>query len=213
MLPRGAGGVGTPDLAAHFKAMRSKPCWLIFRYTAHPWADLFRHEVAAVTSDPNSELASPPGYHWLVTCPAAGRDHLDRIATPSFRESVAAFLALEPQRILQPEDQDFYSIMKEVTYSNPTPSFPGINIDLVLTPAAKSWRRLRDVCEAARRSAQPQSPEAQDLQTILSNIPPAWAKAVRSVSDPAPDWIAIHAPGSTPAIFEGPDPIFFFFFF
>ncbi len=220
-LPRAAGGVGLPDLAAHFAAMLAKPCWLLFGYVAHPWADLFGHEVAsaalplaagaAVEADQgpaDARLGLPPGPHWLVTRPAAGRSSLDRIATESFRASARAFLELGVQRICQPADQDFWSIMLELTFSNPPPSRPGIDVRQdVSTPAGRSWLRLRDVRRAflGRHLLQPD--EAADLQAILDRLPPEWLAAVRAPQEPASSWAAIHAPGADLLLFEGPDPM------
>ena len=217
LLPRQAGGLGIVDLAAHFAAMRAKPCWLSFRYAAHPWASLFRHEISLVTAvnavqDPvnaaqDLRLGLPPGHHWLVTRPTAGRSRLDRIVTDSFRESAKAFLDLHVQRVIQPSAQDHLSIMLELTFFNPVPGYPGIDIADVSTSAAKSWLRLRDVCLACRARPTLPADQDQDLTTILSRLPPAWRVAIRRTLDPEHDWVAIHAPGTTPAVFEGPDPM------
>jgi exonuclease III len=219
LLPCSAGGLGVPDLEAHFTAMRAKPCWLLFNYTVHPWADLFGHEVSRATlldndqdpQDPDNALllGLPPGPHWLVTQPAAGRRRLDRIATVSYRDSAQAFLDLNVQRIKQPDTQDHFSIMLELTFNNATPGAPGIDVASVTTPAAKSWLRLRDVRQAFLDQAQDRLPldQAQDLQIILNHLPPQWRGAVRAAEVPDPPWVAIHAPGDALAIFEGPDPM------
>jgi hypothetical protein len=47
----------------------------------------------SATADMEEE-GLPPGYHWMVTRPAVGRRYLERIATPSYRDSVKAFKAL-----------------------------------------------------------------------------------------------------------------------
>jgi hypothetical protein len=143
----------------------------------------------------------------MVTRPAAGRNLLDRISTDSFRESAKAFLELQVQRVIQPKDQDHLSIMLELTFFNPTPAFPGIDIADVSTLAAKSWLRLRDVRQAFRVRPNLPPDQDQDLTTILGRLPPAWRAAVSSAQDPDPVWIAIHVPGAALAIFEGPDPM------
>jgi len=220
-LPRAAGGVGLPDLTAHCAAMRAKPCWLLFCYVAHPWADLFGHEVAsaalpgqageaagAVGGPAGASLGLPPGPHWLVTRPAAGRGGLLRIATDSFRASVQAFLDLGVQRICRPADQDFWSIMLELTFSNSPHPQPGIDILRdVSTPTGRSWVRLRDVRRALLGRQLLQPAEEADLQAILDRLPPEWHAAVSAPLEPAAAWAAINAPGADLLLFEGPDPM------
>ena len=65
-----------------------------------------------------ASMGVPPGYHWIVTCPSAGRYHLDNIATPSTRESVQAFLGLNVTRIAAPGSQSFHSILLETVFFN-----------------------------------------------------------------------------------------------
>ena len=55
LLPRGAGGLGLPDLVSHGLAMRAKPCWKAMGYNAHPWAKLFCNELSHVTGGRNRE--------------------------------------------------------------------------------------------------------------------------------------------------------------
>ena len=45
-LPRQAGGLGLPDLAAAAVANQAKAVWRAFAFTLHPWAELFLHEAA-----------------------------------------------------------------------------------------------------------------------------------------------------------------------
>jgi hypothetical protein len=74
----------------------------------------------SATADMEEE-GLPPGYHWMVTRPAAGRRYLERIATPSYRDSVKAFLDLNIQRIRLLEDQDHFS--RSTTARGPAPAF------------------------------------------------------------------------------------------
>ena len=215
LLPRIAGGLGVSDLAAHFPAMMAKPCWLLFRYTAHPWADLFGHEISRVvemdtgassSTDSGLPAGLPPGYHWMVTRPEAGRHLVHRVATESYRASLSAFLSLGVCRIVPVEDQDFSSVMLELTFQNPIPPCPGIDPAAMTTAVALTWSRLRDVRRAfqGRHSLPPD--QASDLQVILAKLPSHWRVATCMAVDPPSSWSAISAPGDPVTVFEGLDP-------
>ena len=138
-LPDSCGGLGLLDIEAQVPSLLAKPCWQHFSYNVHPWAELFSHEIAlaaerrrgvvpAIASsvqDPQPDQAQdsfsglPPGSHWIVTCPEAGRPFVDTIVTPSTRSSVEAFLGLGCSRIVKPSDMDTQSILLELTFHNP----------------------------------------------------------------------------------------------
>ena len=234
------GGLGLLDVTAQFSSLIAKPCWRIFGYSNHPWVDLFAHEVSqAISIIDNGQRQAPttdsllqpppglpPGPHWIVTCPDAGRHHLDRINTPSYRDSVTEFLSLNCQRIKPIATMDYHSIMLELTFNNvvylpatlaadtpaaaspPTqPSSYSADFANITTPLARTWHRLRDVRNAHRLRQDLQPPELLDLDYIIDNLPEPWRAAVCDPQDPVPTWREITAPGAALAIFEGPDPM------
>ena len=231
------GGLGLLDVAAQFPSLIAKPCWRIFGYNIHPWVDLFAHEVSqAINIFDNGQRQDlttdnalqpppglPPGHHWIITRPDAGRHHLDRIKTPSYRDSVTEFLSLNFQRIKPIATMDHYSIMLELTFDNvvslpPTAAAPtalpstqpatySAAFKNVTTPKARTWLRLRDVRDAHRLRQDLQSPELQDLHYIIVSLPEPWRAAVCDPQDPVPTWHEISAPGAALAIFEGPNPM------
>ena len=132
-LPASCGGLGLLDIEAQVPSLLAKPCWKLFDYSTHPWHDLFGHEVSLVTSrvrqpqptsaatpPQDSAIAAgiPPGHHWIVTCPAAGRHLIDTIVSPSTQASVDAFLSLGLTRIISPPSMDPQSILLELTFHN-----------------------------------------------------------------------------------------------
>ena len=132
-LPASCGGLGLLDIEAQVPSLLAKPCWKLFDYSTHPWHDLFGHEVSLVTSrvrqpQPTSAATPPldsaiaagipPGHHWIVTCPAAGRHLIDTIVSPSTQASVDAFLSLGLTRIISPATMDPQSILLELTFHN-----------------------------------------------------------------------------------------------
>ena len=147
-LPTSCGGLGLLDIEAQVISLQAKPCWKLFDYTNHPWAELFSHELALVprhrrtisgvsgaiggVSGAGAAAAAnsgaqdngphmpglPPGPHWIVTCPDAGRANVKAIVTPSTQSSVEAFLSLGISRIISPSDMDFDSILLEATFHN-----------------------------------------------------------------------------------------------
>ena len=166
MLPPDNGGVGLPHLKSHFQAMIAKTAWLLFRYAAHPWQKLFRHETA-LAAQPRPEL--PAGYHWIVTRPAAAVPHLATVRSYILRAALRAFLKLGMQRILQCRDQDYHSVMLELTFCNITPESPtGIDLAAVHTDVAKGWLRLRDVRAAYQQRDQLPLEVRRDLVFILT---------------------------------------------
>jgi Reverse transcriptase (RNA-dependent DNA polymerase)/Ring finger domain len=205
MLPADKGGVGLPHLKSHFQAMIAKTAWLLFRYTGHPWQQLFRHEAALAAQ---ARPGLPPGYHWLVTCPAAaGSPNLVAVQTPTLRSALRAFLKLGVQRIVPCRHQDFHSAMLELTYHNPIPeSGEGIQLTAVQTDAAKGWLRLRDVRAAYQHRDQLPPEVRRDLVLVLARLPAPWrAHVVSPAAAPGP-WRALPAQEGRVLLLEGPDP-------
>ena len=202
-LPVDRGGLGLANVGAHALAMQAKTAWLLFRHSAHPWLDLYSHEVAAACLPlPHS----PPGVHCLVTAP--GRVSLARLRTPLLRSAVPAFLRLGVTRIVAPADQSAWSVLQERTFHNaPVPDQPALVPDLVATPEARQWHRLSAVRSAhLARDALPPAVQA-DLDVVLSSLPAPWQAVVRSAAPPEVEWSALpSASGEGGALFAGPDP-------
>jgi len=147
----------------------------------------------------------PPGFHWIVTRPTAAQHF--RFPSASVQGAVEAFRRLDVQRIVDPTDQGFNSIMLELTFANPIPPhIPGILATSLQSTIGRSWLRLRDVRAAHLQRPQLSAAEAADLDAILLSLPPVWARHVRLPIPPMPLWRAIHQPGDD-ALFEGPDPM------
>ena len=198
VLPTVSGGLGLPDLHAHASAMRAKLVWLLFRHSAHPWQDLFRHETAGVAGGGGG---GSRGYHWVVTNPRSG-GQLAAIHTPLLREAIEAFLKLGVQRIVEPEEQSFHSIMLELTFQPTT-----LAIIEVASVAARGWVRLRDVRAAYAGRALLGGPEGQDLDMVVSRLPAAWRRAVTALHPGISEWQALFLQGEEDCIFLGPDPM------
>ena len=204
VLPPAAGGIGIPHVAAHVKAMQAKTAWLLFRYSSHPWLQLFRHEVASASV---AEVGRPPGLHTLVTHPA--QLQLPATCTPLVRSAVGAFRQLGVTRVLTPADQGFESVLRELTfYNSPGPEWQPVRPLDMSAASSKQWVRLADVRSAHLQRAQLSAAEAADLDCILGLLPPPWRAAV---TDPAP----VHSPWSSVPplpdiglpVFHGPDPV------
>lgn len=203
LLPRAAGGLGVTDLTAHSTAMRAKPCWKIFGHAAHPWADLFQHEIGKAAPLPSL----PPGAAWIVTNPTAPRN-LGAIITPSTRDAVAAFFQLRFHRILDFASQDPHSVLLEHTFHNILPAHPaGLTPASLATPEARTWLRLKDVRAAFLGRSTLPPPQQADVALILAHLPPAWSQVVKTPHPLPSTWHALHPPGTSPAVFEGPDPM------
>ena len=229
------GGLGILDVEAQFPSLIAKPCWRVFSYSHHPWADLFGHEVARATTTvngqrttdngqdtasqqgraPQVEYLIPPGAHWIVTCPDAGLHLLDTITTASYKQSVEAFLSIGICRLQPLVNMDRQAILLESTYHNATAasSSPSDNArtkghqgsDLT-SPLARSWRRLGDVRAAHLDRPRLTTPETRDLDMIIAALPEPWRAAVTCfLPDPPPLWREVSAPGAALIIIEGPD--------
>ena len=202
VLPRDRGGLGLPDLQSHSTAMLAKTGWLLFRYTSHPWQELFRHEVAA--SFPPS-ATRPPGYHALVTAAAALQQHL--IRTPMVRDMVAAFRKLGVTKLVTPASQSFESVMLELTFGNAPAGCDPVTPADVSSATALTWHRLRDVRDAHLRRDALLPDERADLAAVLARLPAPYQAQVVSAAPAAPAWTALHARGADVGVFEGPDPM------
>lgn len=196
-LQPSAGGFGAPDLGAAFAAMRSKVVWrALASWTAHPWRELFLHEVAR--AQPTGSLA-PPGASWVVVEPSP--DGFAGIASPAFRSAVEAFCNLQIARIVPPERQSFRSIMLETVFGN---AASGLLLpDAVTTQAARAWRRLSDV---RATFFAPQTPVLADVAIVLDSLPPAWRDAVTCADAPADLWRLVQDPQTTHPVLSGPWP-------
>ena len=202
-LPVEKGGLGIPYLPSHSSAMRAKTCWKLFTFSAHPWQQLFRHEVAQA-SLPGPGL--PPGYHTLVTDPQS--IHLPSIRTELLRDSVAAFKALQVRRISPLQPPCARSILLELTFSPlPLPDNPTIPLEALTSPLARSWHRIADVRLANLQRDVLPPPAIQDLDFILQLLPPSWAAVARLQELPPAEWLLFHQePGRLPTL-QGPHPV------
>ena len=124
------------------------------------------------------------------------------------RAALRAFLKLGMQRILQSRDQDYHSVMLELTFCNITPESPtGIDLAAVHTDVAKGWLRLRDVRAAYQQRDQLPPEVRRDLVFILARLPAPWrAHVVAQTDDPGP-WRALPTLGTAAMVFQGPDPV------
>ena len=118
VLPFHRGGLAVPHLASHSAAMLAKTTWLLFSYTAHPWQQLYRHEISEAVRLPPGHAH---GYHALVT--ALSSVDIPSIITNLARESAEAFLLLKIRRINAPPMQCPQSILLEITFNKQHHSF------------------------------------------------------------------------------------------
>jgi exonuclease III len=202
-LPPLCGGLGAPNLQLSSASMRAKPVWKALRLSPHPAWRLFEHEIVVALPPPPD---APPGLHCLVTRPALAPAFPPH-ATPSARAAVEAFQQLRVERIAQPEQQDFSSIMLELTFPAEGEAAGGRPRQGELaTAAARSWLRLSEVREAGLRQEQLSAEELADWEQIVAALPPKWKGAVQRVLAPVPEWACISpAEGARPAVFRGPD--------
>ena len=202
-LPVDKGGLGMPDIEAHSVAMLAKAGWLLFRHTAHPWQQLARHEVSGAFP---AREGRPPGYYQLVT--DSSQLQCADITTPYVRDMAASFTRLPLCRVQPLDAQGFDSVMLELTFSNsmlPATVQP-VHAAEVAEPA-RHWHRLRDVRAAFQHQHSLSAPEQDALTLILSRLPPTWRAAVTSLHRPAATWVMLSAPGASPTILRGPDPM------
>ena len=140
-LPVDKGGLAVPHLPSHAEAMLAKTTWLLFRYSTHPWQQLYKEEIGgAVLPKPGQ----PPGFHALVLAPDSVL--LPRIPTQLARDSVKAFLNLRIHRISLLDPHCPKSLLLEPTFNNSlSPDLPPIKMDTMSSHEATSWFRLQDV--------------------------------------------------------------------
>jgi exonuclease III len=202
-LAPSCGGLGAPNLQLSAASMRAKPVWKALRHSPHPAWQLFTHEVTAALPSPPD---APPGLHCLVTRPALSPAFPPH-ATSSARAAVEAFRQLKVERIVAPEQQDFHSIMLELTFPAEGEATGGRPRQGELaTAAARSWLRLSKVREAGLRREQLSSEELADWELIVAALPAKWKEEVERVLAPVPEWACISpAEGARPAVFRGPD--------
>jgi hypothetical protein len=182
-LQPSSGGVGAPNLQVAAASMRAKPIWWALCHSAHPAWQLLAHEISAALPAPPD---APPGLHCLVTRPAL-LPLFPPHATPSTKHAVEAFRQLRFERIATPEQQDFHSIMLELTFSaeGGRPQQGELR-----TAAARSWLRLSQVREVGLRQEQLSADEGADWEQIVAALPARWRAEVQRVLAPEPVWLA-----------------------
>ena len=202
-LAPASGGMGAPDLQLSSASMRAKPVWRALRHSLHPAWQLLSHEISAALPPPAD---APPGLHCLVTRPAL-LPHFPPHATPSTRAAVEAFQQMRVQRIATPEQQDFHSIMLELSFPAEGEGEEGRPRQGELgSEAARSWLRLSQVREAGLRREQLSAEEEADWERIVAALPARWRVEVQRVLAPEPEWACIRpAEGPLPAVFRGRD--------
>jgi len=197
-LPFAQGGIGLPDLDVAFTAMRAKAVWMALgTYSAHPWRDLFLHELAEARTPGSS---APPGVAWVVACPTAGDP--SAVRTPAYRESLLAFRKLGVHRIVEPASQSFHSVMRELTFRNPVSG--DLQPAALTTLRARSWLRLTDLREARRLGLA--GAEAADAAAVCASLPAPWRAMVMLTNEPLTEWSALSAPDAPEQVFSGPWP-------
>jgi exonuclease III len=201
MLPPAAGGVGAPALQLAAASMRAKPVWKAFAYASHPARALFEHEICRALPVPAD---APAGLHCLVTRPSL-QPAFPAHATLSTVHAVEAFRELKVQRIAKRGQQDFWSVMHELTFAA-AGSEGGPQQGQLATPAARQWLRLSQVRAAWLDREQLPPEQLADLTTILQALPAEWSAEVQREGSPVPEWSCVLAgEGSRPAVFQGPD--------
>lgn len=133
----------------------------------------------------NNLAALPDGPAWVLASPAQGQ--LARIRSPAYRQAVESFLELGVKRVMEPADQDFWSIMRETTFHNEASG--SILPTALQSQRARTWLRLSDVRHASASALAPD--EQMDLATILEALPAPWATAATSATEPPPTWVAV----------------------
>ena len=204
-LPITSGGLGIPNLQVMSVAIQAKTMWKGLCFSSHPWVDLFRHELQRA---PGFIQGKTESAHWILLNPDIGINPEVRPTLSDFTvEAIEAFQKLRVQRILTPEDQDFHSIMLEPTFYNLVDGGAAIPLDNVRSPTAQSWHSLALVRQAHQSFSNLSEGEQQDLQLILSSLPPSWRAAILDPSPPLVPWLAVSDPADNDQYFQGPDPV------
>lgn len=201
MLRPAGGGLGAPNLELAAASMRAKPVWRALTFSAHPQVHLFRHEASGALTQPAD---APAGLHVLVTRPALPVSFPEQ-ATRSTQQACKAFQQLRVQRILKPSQQDFWSVMHELTFAG-AESGEAPKLEQVATPEARQWLRLSQVRAAWLDREQLPPEERADLDTILEALQPEWRTTVQLQDSPEPEWACVSvAADNQRAVFQGPD--------
>ena len=196
-----AGGLGLPLIGVRCAANLTKTIWRSFCQPCSPAADLIRGELARAVPAGHS---MPPGAQWLLAADAAAvSEWTQRIASPSVRAAATAFSQVRLRRIMQPEQQEWESVMVETTFHNGVTS---VGVDSLQTSEAAQWRRLRDVRAAHQQREQLPAAQLADLQLILAGLPTAWHSAVTGPSSPSSQWVVLSGSPEDIVWLEGPDP-------
>jgi hypothetical protein len=193
-LPLGKGGIALPNIEASATAMGAKVVWRALRFTAHPWASLFRHELSGV--------APELGMAWVVVLPPGVLKSRLTAALPSLesQHAVSNFSKLSVRRILEPHQQDFDSIMLEFTWppDHPAPEGP--------PPTTVGWHRLRHVRAAWLQRATLDVATAFFLEEVIRGLPWPYAAAVQAVDRPMGGWWALPSSDDGPQLLIGTHP-------
>lgn len=202
-LPIKSGGLGLPHLPTHMQAMISKTCWQLFHFSEHPWQPLFRNELEQAVLP---TVGIPPGYHALVTAPETVQ--LASIPTKVLRDSCTSFRDLRVQRLSPLQPLCPRSILMELTFNPYPPSncLP-IRVEDMASADAIAWTRLRDVRTAVLNRQVLSASAAQDLDFILSRLPPQWHLVVHLQELPDSEWRMFSNVASHRPVLQGPDPV------
>ena len=200
-LPVSAGGLGLPLIGARCAANLSKTIWRSLCEPRSPAADLIRGELARAVPPGHS---MPPGAQWLFTAEAATvSDWVQRIPSPSVRAAATAFSRISPRRIVQPEQQEWESVLVEATFHN---GITSVSPDSLQTSTAAQWRRLKDVRAAHQQRQQLSAAQLTDLQLILASLPPPWYSVVTDPNSLNSQWVVLLGSPEGTTLLEGPDP-------
>jgi exonuclease III len=186
-MPPNEGGLGYPVLATFQTALLAKLVASLVGPRARPWQSMVRR----LLQHPTLGIAS-----WVVTQPTAVKlpPGMARL-----QACVDAFAALGVVRIVEPDEQDFHSILAEPLFCN-----PAISIDRReevtghADGAVRAWRYLRDVYATMHTGPQPISPAVHaTLAALLPTLPGAWQQALHSFPPPVSEWECALVPAGT----------------
>ena len=183
-MPRHEGGLGYPMLGHFSLAMQAKTVAQLVGPVARSWQPL----VADLVAHPQLGLAS-----WVVTAPQAVRldPELQR-----WQAHIDALASLQLQRVVQPAQQSWWSVMAEPLYLNPV---IGAGLLDQLQPAEgqlgvqhspQGWRYVRDVYAALHPAgAGPPSEAVRRAAAVVSEaLPESWRPHLLVEAPPPCDW-------------------------
>ena len=183
-LPRHEGGLGYPMLSHFSIAMQAKTIAQLVGPVARGWQPL----VKDLVSHPQLGLAS-----WVVTAPQAMKldPELQR-----WQAHIDALASLQVQRVVQPVQQSWWSVMAEPLYLNPV-----MDAGLIdqLQPAQgearqqhspQGWRYVRDVYAALHPAggAQPSEAVRRAAEAVSAAMPAPWRPHLHVEMPPPCDW-------------------------